>query len=183
MRRSKLGVMRCDLGDACLPMRLGSFGAPEKIGTGLECPAGSAEGACRITAALSMISMSRHHPQGCQIDWSCHFINRLGELWARHGDRERHSSGSHARSEAPYSSSTKPELKRGSNMIRSDSSPLPYTYSDQPRAKARPAMVMPRLPHSQMLAILRESGVPENDARRWIEHDATLALDVSSSEG
>jgi hypothetical protein len=44
-------------------------------------------------------------------------------------------------------------------------------------------MVMPRLTHSQMLAILRESGVPENDARRWIEHDATLALDLSNSDG
>jgi hypothetical protein len=36
-------------------------------------------------------------------------------------------------------------------------------------------MVMPRLTPSQMLAILRESGVPESDARCWIERDWTLA--------
>jgi hypothetical protein len=44
-------------------------------------------------------------------------------------------------------------------------------------------MVMPRLTHAQMLAILRESGVPENEARHWIEHDPALALDVSTGEG
>jgi hypothetical protein len=66
-------------------------------------------------------------------------------------------------------------------MNRSDSSHVPY--NDQPRAKPRPAMVMPTLTHSQMLAILRESGVPENEARRWIDRDATLTLDISDSEG
>ena len=34
---------------------------------------------------------------------------------------------------------------------------------------------MPRLTQSQMLAILCESGVPESEARRWIERDAALA--------
>jgi hypothetical protein len=44
-------------------------------------------------------------------------------------------------------------------------------------------MVMPRLTHEQMLAILRESGVPESDARRWVEHEARLAHDTSAGEG
>ena len=42
-------------------------------------------------------------------------------------------------------------------------------------------MEMPRLSHDQMLAILRESGVPESEARRWVEREARLALDVSAS--
>jgi hypothetical protein len=66
-------------------------------------------------------------------------------------------------------------------MNRIDSSHVPH--HDQPLAKPRPAMVMPRLTHSQMLAILRESGVPENEARCWIERDLTLALDASEGEG
>jgi hypothetical protein len=41
-------------------------------------------------------------------------------------------------------------------------------------------MMMPRLTHEQMLAILRESGVPENEARRWVDREARLALDVSA---
>jgi hypothetical protein len=65
-------------------------------------------------------------------------------------------------------------------MSSSDSSHL--TYNEQPQVKPRPVMVMPKLTHSQMLAILRESGVPENEARRWIDRDATLSLDVSTSE-
>jgi len=44
-------------------------------------------------------------------------------------------------------------------------------------------MVMPRLTHEQMLAILRESGVPENEARRWIARDSTLTLDQSTGKG
>lgn len=40
--------------------------------------------------------------------------------------------------------------------------------------------MMPRLPHDQMLAILRESGVPESEARRWVEREAKLALEVSA---
>jgi hypothetical protein len=66
-------------------------------------------------------------------------------------------------------------------MSRADSNHVPH--DDQPRAKPRPEMVMPRLTHAQMLAILRESGVPENEARHWIEHDPALALDVSTGEG
>jgi hypothetical protein len=40
--------------------------------------------------------------------------------------------------------------------------------------------MMPRLTHDQMLAILRESGVPESDARRWVEREARLAVEVSA---
>ena len=53
-------------------------------------------------------------------------------------------------------------------------------YNDQARAKPRPEIAMPRLTYSHMLAILRESGVPENEARRWLAHDASLAADASS---
>jgi hypothetical protein len=41
-------------------------------------------------------------------------------------------------------------------------------------------MMMPRLTHEQMLAILRESGVPESEARRWVDREARLARDVSA---
>jgi hypothetical protein len=41
-------------------------------------------------------------------------------------------------------------------------------------------MIMPQLSHDQMLAILRESGVPESEARRWVEREARLALEVSA---
>jgi hypothetical protein len=74
-----------------------------------------------------------------------------------------------------------PYRKQGSKMSRSDSNHVPY--NDQPRAKARPEMVMPRLTQAQMLAILRESGVPENEARQWIARDPALILDVSTGEG
>jgi hypothetical protein len=36
-------------------------------------------------------------------------------------------------------------------------------------------MMMPRLTHAQMLAILREGGVPESEARRWVDREATIA--------
>ena len=65
-------------------------------------------------------------------------------------------------------------------MIRADSSHRPHTAAAL--AKPRFEMMMPRLTHSQMLAILRESGVPENEARSWIAHDPTI-VDVSSGEG
>lgn len=42
-------------------------------------------------------------------------------------------------------------------------------------AAPRFEMGMPRLTHEQMLAILREGGVPEGDARRWVEREARLA--------
>lgn len=41
-------------------------------------------------------------------------------------------------------------------------------------------MTMPRLTHEQMLAILRESGVPESEARRWVDREAMLAGDMSA---
>lgn len=41
-------------------------------------------------------------------------------------------------------------------------------------------MVMPRLTHEQMLAILRESGVPESEARRWVDREARLSSDLSA---
>lgn len=47
----------------------------------------------------------------------------------------------------------------------------------------RSEMVMPRLTHEQMLAILREGGVPESDARRWVDREARLALDASTGVG
>lgn len=54
-------------------------------------------------------------------------------------------------------------------------------HADQARAMPLLEMVMPRLTHEQMLAILRESGVPESDARRWVEREAKLAH-VSAGE-
>lgn len=63
-------------------------------------------------------------------------------------------------------------------MSRTDSSTRPYP--DQQRAMPRFEMVMPRLTYEQMVAILREGGVPESEARRWVDHEARLALDVSS---
>ena len=56
------------------------------------------------------------------------------------------------------------------------------TRADHARAKPRLQMVMPRLTHEQMLAILRESGVPESDARRWVEREAKLAHDITAGE-
>jgi hypothetical protein len=46
-----------------------------------------------------------------------------------------------------------------------------------------PLPEMPRLTHEQMLAILRESGVPENEARRWVDREARLALDAAAGAG
>ena len=51
---------------------------------------------------------------------------------------------------------------------------------DQERVIPRLEMMMPRLAHDQMLAILRESGVPESEARRWVEREARLALEASA---
>ena len=53
---------------------------------------------------------------------------------------------------------------------------------DQGRSKRRLEMAMPRLTHEQMLAILRESGVPESDARRWVEREVRLAHDLPTGE-
>ena len=47
--------------------------------------------------------------------------------------------------------------------------------ADLGRATPGLDMGMPRLTHEQMLAILREGGVPESDARRWVEREAGLA--------
>lgn len=60
-------------------------------------------------------------------------------------------------------------------MSRTDSSHRPA----QQRVTPRLEMMMPRLTHDQMLAILRESGVPEREARLWVDREARLALDVS----
>jgi hypothetical protein len=43
-------------------------------------------------------------------------------------------------------------------------------------------MVMPTLSRAQMLAILREGGVPEEEARRRVYRDATYARDLSAEE-
>lgn len=63
-------------------------------------------------------------------------------------------------------------------MSRNDSSHRPY--ADHERATPRLEMAMPQLTHEQMFAILCESGVPENEARRWVDREARLALDVSA---
>lgn len=62
-------------------------------------------------------------------------------------------------------------------MSRNDSSHR--AYAGHGRGAARPTMVMPRLTHEQMFAILCESGVPANEARRWVEHEARLARDAA----
>src|SRR5262245_57481619 len=41
-------------------------------------------------------------------------------------------------------------------------------HGEQARLAPRLEMVMPRLSHELMVAILREGGVPESDARRWV---------------
>ena len=66
-------------------------------------------------------------------------------------------------------------------MSRTDSSHRPHP--DQERATLRFEMVPPRLTHEQMLAILREGGVPESEARRWVDREARLALDASTGRG
>ena len=55
-----------------------------------------------------------------------------------------------------------------------DASPRPPD-TDAAAAPRSRFDVMPRLTHEQMLAILRESGVPESEARRWVAHEAALA--------
>jgi hypothetical protein len=47
--------------------------------------------------------------------------------------------------------------------------------------KPRYQISTPRLSAALMLAILREAGVPESEARRWIDDDATLAVDAAPS--
>ena len=47
--------------------------------------------------------------------------------------------------------------------------------------KPRYQISAPRLSPTLMLAILREAGVPESEARRWIDDDATLAVDAAAS--
>ena len=62
-------------------------------------------------------------------------------------------------------------------MSTTNSSHRPYPHPEQVR---RVEMMMPRLTHEQMLAILRESGVPESEARRWVDREARLARDASA---
>jgi hypothetical protein len=69
------------------------------------------------------------------------------------------------------------ERRKQSNMSRTDSSHASYR---EERAMPRLEMVMPRLTHEQMLAILRESGVPESEARRWVDREARLSSDLSA---
>ena len=64
-------------------------------------------------------------------------------------------------------------------MSRLDVSHRPHAEGAAPRFE----MGMPRLTHEQMLAILREGGVPESEARRWVEREARLALDVLGGVG
>jgi hypothetical protein len=91
-------------------------------------------------------------------------------LTPRRGDAESHSSGFRERSRAVWTECAPNE--KGSNMNRTDSSH---------RVMPRLEMMMPRLTHDQMLAILRESGVPDSEARRWVEREARLALDASAA--
>lgn len=65
-------------------------------------------------------------------------------------------------------------------MSSTDSSHRPHP---DPQRAMRSEMVMPRLTHEQMLAILREGGVPESEARRWVDREARLALDASTGVG
>jgi hypothetical protein len=73
-----------------------------------------------------------------------------------------------------------PSQKQGSKMSPSNLNHRPP--ADPSRAKVRSEMMMPRLTRSQMLAILCESGVPEGEARRWIERDATLHPQLSPDD-
>jgi hypothetical protein len=47
--------------------------------------------------------------------------------------------------------------------------------------KPRYQISTPRLSPVLMLAILREAGVPESEARRWIDNDPTLTGDGAPS--
>jgi hypothetical protein len=51
-----------------------------------------------------------------------------------------------------------------------------------PSTKPRHQISTPRLSPSQMLAILREAGVPEHDAQRWIDADPSLAADAATGD-
>lgn len=70
--------------------------------------------------------------------------------------------------------------KQGSKMSPSSLNHRPNAAPT--RAQARSEVMMPRLTRSQMLAILCESGVPESEARRWIEREAT-PVPLSSDDG
>jgi hypothetical protein len=51
---------------------------------------------------------------------------------------------------------------------------------EAPSPKPRYQISMPRLSPPEMLAILREAGVPEHEARRWIGDDPTLASEAAA---
>jgi hypothetical protein len=55
----------------------------------------------------------------------------------------------------------------------------PHVQSLSP--KPRYQISAPRLSPALMLAILREAGVPESEARRWIDDDTALAVDARTS--
>jgi hypothetical protein len=52
------------------------------------------------------------------------------------------------------------------------------TPSKKPRHQIRTLRLSP----SEMLAILREAGVPENEAQRWIDADPSFAVDAATED-
>jgi len=69
---------------------------------------------------------------------------------------------------------------QGIDPSRSDMSQQPQ--SQAPSTKPRHQVSTPRLSPSQMLAILREAGVPEHEAQRWIDADPSLAVGAATEE-
>jgi hypothetical protein len=55
--------------------------------------------------------------------------------------------------------------------------------SPSPSPKPRYQISAPRLGRSQMLALLREAGVPETEARRWIDAELALAAEPAMARG
>jgi len=51
-----------------------------------------------------------------------------------------------------------------------------------PSNKPRHQISTLRLSASQMLAILREAGVPEQEAQRWIDADPSLTSDAATED-
>lgn len=65
--------------------------------------------------------------------------------------------------------------------------PSSSDMSQQPQfqatsTKPRHQISTPRMSASQMLAILREAGVPEHEAQRWIDADPSFAVDAATEE-
>jgi len=51
-----------------------------------------------------------------------------------------------------------------------------------PTTKPRHQISTLQVSPSQMLAILREAGVPEQEAQRWIDADPSLAADTATED-